>query len=366
MAKESKEVTKRMMVTHHDSQNAVRLENGKPSERAGRKAPGLSHREDLGYGSKAAKRMEHLLFWISKAQKSPMGGGPVKETLSKTMAPGFARHSKGLVILFLLLSLMIPTLLFFAVDAAAQITLAWTASTSSSVTGYYIYYGTTSGSLGSSIKVGNVTTYAMTGLSPGATYYFEVAAYDAAGDQSGDSNEVSYTVPTGTCTYSLSSTSATVSASGGTGSVNVTTQSGCSWSASASSGASWLTVAPTSGSGSGPVNYTVTANSSTSTRTAASTIAGLSFTVTQAAAAPPTTQNYTITASAGTNGSISPSGSVTVNSGASKTFTIKAASGCAINSVTVDGKSVGRLNSYTFSNVTANHTIRATFRSRWR
>ena len=71
-------------------------------------------------------------------------------------------------------------------------------------------------------------------------------------------------------------------------------------------------------------------------------------------------RTYTITASAGTGGTISPSGSVCVNHGASQTFTIAANTGYTISSVTVDGVSQGAIGSYT-SNVTAAHTISATF-----
>ena len=72
---------------------------------------------------------------------------------------------------------------------------------------------------------------------------------------------------------------------------------------------------------------------------------------------------YTITASAGSNGSISPSGSVSVTQGASQTFTITPNSGYTVSSVTVDGPSVGAVTSYTFSNVQAAHTINAAFTS---
>ena len=68
-----------------------------------------------------------------------------------------------------------------------------------------------------------------------------------------------------------------------------------------------------------------------------------------------------ITATTSTGGSISPSGSVTVSRGTSKTFTITPASNYSIADVKVDGVSQGRITSYTFSNVTANHTISATF-----
>jgi PKD repeat protein len=70
---------------------------------------------------------------------------------------------------------------------------------------------------------------------------------------------------------------------------------------------------------------------------------------------------YTITASAGTGGTISPSGSVNVNESASQTFTITKNAGYHIADVLVDGSSVGAVSTYTFTNVHANHTISATF-----
>src|SRR5207245_1020640 len=70
---------------------------------------------------------------------------------------------------------------------------------------------------------------------------------------------------------------------------------------------------------------------------------------------------YTITASAGSDGSISPSGAVSVNSGANQTFTITPAANYHVADVLVDGVSVGAVASYSFSNVTANHTIAASF-----
>ena len=72
-------------------------------------------------------------------------------------------------------------------------------------------------------------------------------------------------------------------------------------------------------------------------------------------------KTYTIAASAGSNGSVSPSGTVSVNYGASQTFTVTPAVGYNISSVLVDGASIGAVTSYTFSNVTTNHTIAATF-----
>src|SRR5439155_2433492 len=68
----------------------------------------------------------------------------------------------------------------------------------------------------------------------------------------------------------------------------------------------------------------------------------------------------TITASAGTNGSITPSGAVSVNCGSNQTFTITPNSCARTDSVIVDGVNQGSISSYTFTNVTANHTIRST------
>ncbi len=70
---------------------------------------------------------------------------------------------------------------------------------------------------------------------------------------------------------------------------------------------------------------------------------------------------YTITAMAGTGGSISPSGAVTVNYGANQSFTVTPNIGYNIADVTVDSISQGAITSYTFTNVTSNHTIAATF-----
>ena len=70
---------------------------------------------------------------------------------------------------------------------------------------------------------------------------------------------------------------------------------------------------------------------------------------------------YTITATAGANGSITPDGPVSVDYGGSQNFVIGADPNYQIADVTVDGISVGAVGSYSFSNVTADHTIDATF-----
>jgi hypothetical protein len=72
---------------------------------------------------------------------------------------------------------------------------------------------------------------------------------------------------------------------------------------------------------------------------------------------------YTVTASAGTGGTISPSGAVTVLSGSSQTFTITPADGYEIRNVLVDNVAVGAVTSYTLSSVVGNRTISASFNS---
>lgn len=75
----------------------------------------------------------------------------------------------------------------------------------------------------------------------------------------------------------------------------------------------------------------------------------------------PAQEDPVITAKAGANGAITPSGSVTVKKGADQTFAVKPNAGYAVSKVLVDGADVGALTSYTFKNVTGNHTIEAVF-----
>jgi len=81
---------------------------------------------------------------------------------------------------------------------AGSINLAWDASTTNAdgspltdLAGYYIYYGTASGVYGSPVDAKNVTSYTLTALTPGQTYFIAVAAYDTSQNQSQFSNEVS-------------------------------------------------------------------------------------------------------------------------------------------------------------------------------
>ena len=70
---------------------------------------------------------------------------------------------------------------------------------------------------------------------------------------------------------------------------------------------------------------------------------------------------YTIKATAGAGGSISPSGSVSVREGRDQTFTITPDKSYAVSNVKIDGKSIGAVKSYTFENVRRTHTIEVIF-----
>jgi Fibronectin type III domain len=77
--------------------------------------------------------------------------------------------------------------------ATGSVTLNWNPSTSSDVTGYYVYYGLTSGIYNYEISAGSNTTVTISNLVEGATYYFAATSHD--GGESLFSNEASYTVP---------------------------------------------------------------------------------------------------------------------------------------------------------------------------
>lgn len=76
------------------------------------------------------------------------------------------------------------------------VTLAWDASTNTTVTSYKIYAGVNSGNYTNSVVVGNVLTATMCSLPVNVTNYFVVTALDGTSLESTYSNEVKYKVPT--------------------------------------------------------------------------------------------------------------------------------------------------------------------------
>jgi hypothetical protein len=73
----------------------------------------------------------------------------------------------------------------------AQVILGWNTNPEPDLAGYKVYVGTASGIYSSPLDVGNITSFTVTGLTPGTAYYFAVSAYDLNGYESSWSNEVS-------------------------------------------------------------------------------------------------------------------------------------------------------------------------------
>src|SRR2546427_2590199 len=116
----------------------------------------------------------------------------------------------GACVLTVLCSLAPP------VSSAAQVTLAWDPNTETDLSGYKLYYGPASGSYPSSVDVGNLTSYTLSGLLEGRIYYFAVTAYNLSLGESGFSNEVNKAiadVTPPTVSITAPTTGATVSGS---------------------------------------------------------------------------------------------------------------------------------------------------------
>ena len=230
------------------------------------------------------------------------------------------------LMLFLIISLNVATV--FAGDA----TLTWDAPTTNEdgtaltdLAGYKIYMSITRGQYNDSNIIADIAqtcgpgcteTYTVTDLGNG-TYYFVVAAYDTFGNRSVYSNEVSKTIGSSSCSYSISPNSKSLGSAAGTGSVSVSASSGCTWTAS--SNANWINITSgRSGSGNGSVNYSVAANTGTSSRTGTMTIAGNTFTVYQGGVA---SCSYSISPNSKSLSSDAGTGSVSVSASSGCTWT---------------------------------------------
>lgn len=98
----------------------------------------------------------------------------------------------------ILLSIATLTVLLFLQPGhvySEEVYLSWDANQESDLAGYRIYYGTTSGSHAVKIDVGNTTSYAVSLLEAGKTYYFAATAYDTSGNESDFSKEISFHLP---------------------------------------------------------------------------------------------------------------------------------------------------------------------------
>ncbi|MEW6052162.1 MAG: DUF1566 domain-containing protein [Nitrospirota bacterium] len=242
---------------------------------------------------------------------------------------------------------------------AAQTTLIWNPPIANEdgtpltgLAGYKVYYGTVSRNYTQSIDVGNVTTYTVPNLSDGVTYYFAATAYNTAQKESQYSNEISRAMsPPPLPQYIL-----TVGKGGtGTGTV-ISAPAGVSCGTDCTEAYTAGTSVTLSASPDGNSLFSGWSGACAGTGACALTMdAAKSVTATFAI------KTFTLTATAGAGGSISPSGTVTVNHGASQTYTITPNTGYAIADVKVDGSSKGAVTTYTFTNVTGHHTITASF-----
>ena len=264
----------------------------------------------------------------------------VRSVIANLLTFMTARHS----LLFFLITLL--TLLTNP-SHAADLTLAWDPSPTSDVSIYRVYYGTQSQTYTTqACEVTNLSC-TVTGLTEGQTYYFAATAINSQGEGN-YSGEISYTVPAAPPpTYTINASAGSNGSISPSGSVNVT------------AGASQaFAITPNSGYIIADVRVNNSSVGAVSSYTFSNVRSNQTISATFIAQTPTT---YIISASAGSNGRISPSGSVDVTAGASQAFAITPNSGYIIADVRVNNSSVGAVSSYTFSNVRSNQSISASF-----
>jgi hypothetical protein len=272
--------------------------------------------------------------------------------------------------------LVVLTLAFSTVTpmkaCAGQAVLAWDAGTSPDTLGYKLYWGSTPGNYTENLDVGNVTSYTVNSLIDGGKYYFVAKAYDSTGQLSDNSNEVNKTIssiiPTNYAVTATASGNGTIQALNNTNIATSASGSSIVTTVTVTSGASQtFSITPDSGYHVASVTVDGVSVGTVTTYTFSNVTAVHSLSATFALDA---VGSYTISATAGSNGAITPSGSTIVSLGKNQSYTITPNGGYYVESVVVDGVTVASNipsggYSYTFSNVNANHTISATFAVRY-
>ncbi len=280
---------------------------------------------------------------------------------------------------------------------------SWILLTSNSAgTGPYALHYSVSANSSSSARSGTLTVAGQTFTvsQSGAGCAFSISPASLSTGAGASSGTVSVTAASG-CTWSASSGAAWISInSGGSGSGN----GACGYSIGANSGSSSrtgsLTVAGKTFTVTqqGVLQYTLTINKSgtaggtvtsspqgsvfnsgtavtltaipdsnasfagwSGACTGNSSTCSLTMTANRSVTAAFNLKSFTISASAGAGGSLSPQGQVPVNVGSSQNFTITPAEGYRVEDVKVDGASVGAVSTYLFGNVMAAHAITANF-----
>ena len=233
----------------------------------------------------------------------------------------------------------------YAVPQTTEVTLTWDAN-DPTPEGYRIFHRAEGEDYDYSQPswTGSDTEGTVYNLDWDTTYYFVARAYD--GDlESVDSEEVSCHTPVAeTTTYAITATDGDNGSISPSGTVTVDEQSDRAFTITADSGYAIADVIVDGVSMGALESYTFESIDADHTITA-------NFAI----------NTYSITASAGANGSVSPSGTASIEHGGSATYTITPNSGYSIADVLVDSVSQGPVQSHTFSNITANHSLQATF-----
>lgn len=125
------------------------------------------------------------LFFLSTCNGPPLTPAKRRSTYTR----------KRLRTLSFLLPLTLCLLFCASTAFAAGVKLAWDANSEPDLAGYTIHWGTSSGNYPFSVDVGNRTTWEVTGLDAGVTYYFAATAYNTSNLRSAPSDEVKYDVP---------------------------------------------------------------------------------------------------------------------------------------------------------------------------
>jgi hypothetical protein len=242
--------------------------------------------------------------------------------------------------------------------ALTPVTVAWDEN-NPVPEGYIVYWGTSSGNYPNSHDVGAATQYTIPGLQDGLTYYFAVKARDD-GNESAYSLEISHTV----ATPNSSPTTPSVPSGPASG----FTQTGYGFSSTASDPDNdtlqyifdWGD-GVISGWGNSTQSHTWSNTGNYCVKARAMDTLGATSGWSSCGSINISLNTHTITATPESHGSIAPAGSVVVNNAASQSFTITPEQDYQVLEVRVDGTLIGTATSYTFNNVTQDHTITASF-----
>ena len=269
----------------------------------------------------------------------------------------------------LLRNVLLSSLIIFATalpSFAASVSLSWEAPSTNEdgtpltdLAGYKIYYGIASGNYTQYVDAGNVTTYTFTNLTGGQTYYFVVTAYNTARIESSYSNEVGKTIVStgiGNTQNSIQQKSLNVTKAGAGSGLVTSTPAGISCGSDCTEVYAAGTVVTLTAAPDGSSSFAGWSGACAGSRTCVVTM-----NTAKSVTAIFNVKSYAITATAGSGGSISPSGTVSVNYGGSQSYTITPNANNTIDSVVVDGSSAGAVTSYSFTNVTGNHSINVSF-----